>query len=88
MVGKYSQSIKDRLALIGWRVLEQLTHCAPPQGRQFEGKPYRPWTDNHTPNLPPIMIDNFSKMFTVAFQFITKRLVTNIKFFPSIKIKN
>lgn len=73
-----------RLALIGWRVLEQLIHstlfCTPPQRRQFEGKPCRPWTDDHTPSLPPIMIDNFSKMFTIAFQFITKCLVTSTKY--------
>lgn len=73
---KHSHSIKDRWALTGWRVMEQLTHSTlfVPPGGVVGDNPCWPWAYNHTPSSPSVMIV-FQIIFTIVLQSIVKYLV-------------
>lgn len=74
---KHSQSIKERVALPGWRVLEQIIYTIQLPGFRAAGdNPCRPWTDNHEPKFTSNYDRQFFKrMFTIALQPIIKYLM-------------
>lgn len=74
---KHSQSVKERLALTGWRVLKQIIHSIQlPEVRVAGDNPCRPWTGNREPKFTSNYDRHFfKKMFTIALQPIIKYLV-------------
>ena len=75
---KHSQSIKERLALTGWRVLKQIIHSIQlPEVRVAGDNPCRPWTDNHEPKFTSYYNRQFFKrIFTIDLPPIIEYLVT------------